>query len=472
MPSPNPPPTFVTERDPSARNWLAKYRYVARILGVEKFHGWQEEYLAGISQRGPDGERSFSTTVLNLGRQGGKSHVIPTVAFTDALDGKKVGITQQERSKITERWLEWIGRWDQNAPPELKGRARRQAGREVWELPGRGSVRPLTPNGTHVRGFDLDTILADEAAYIPRAFFEAAAYCLATKPDMAFHYLCTAGDRGDPKSVHFDEQVKAAKAGESGYYGMVYEGGRGDDWGSRAVWDRLIPTIGCTDPQGVTYKFVEGEYAKHRRLGTLEVFAREMLGVWTEPPQALSLDIGRWRALEDPECRAGRGSVVAIDAGRNLQRAAIVAAKATDDGRRVTLEVVEVRDGAEWVPRRMVELRRKHPGRIDRVVIDKRTAAGAYIPELKREGFRVEAIDTAEFTAYWSKFMNLVEQGPDVFRHRPNASLDAAVETGKVRPIGDAWSWDRKADDSGCVLVAATMAAGRAAAKPTTGGIL
>ena len=450
---------------------MGRYRMVAEILRIEKFHVWQEEYLAGISERRRDGSRKYRRTVLLIGRQGGKSHAIPTVAFADALDGKKVGITQQERSKITERWQDWMTVWESNAPPEVRGEVTRGAGKEVWRLPNGGEIRPLTPNGTHVRGFDLDTLIVDESAYVPKAFYAAASFTLATKPDAVVHYMCTAGDRRDPKSVEFDNAVSDAKAGADGYYLMEYAGKADTDPSDRKQWPKLIPTLGCSDPQGVTWQFVEDEHEKHRRAGTLDVFAREMLGVWTEIPVALSLDGETWRLLGDATAKVGNGATLAVDCGRNRTKAAICSAKADKNGC-VTSSVVEYRDGADWVVPFLKKMRAKYRGRIERIVIDTGSPASSYIADLRLEGFKVEGIGTGEMIAYYGKFMDLVAAGRERFRHRPNEDLQAAVEAGQVRAIRDGYGWDRRLDDAGCLLTAETIAVGRAAAKPVGVDIL
>ena len=469
MATPNPPPTCGTKLNPKAQTDIDRYRFVARIFGTLRFHGWQDYYFRGISERDKDGELVHRRSSLLLGRQGGKSHVLPTGMWKSALEGKHVAFSQQDKGKAVERWRKWVDTWEARAPPALKGKSYKMTGQQRWWLPGRGSIRPVTPNGTHVRGFTLDEIWVDEAAFVPDVFFRAATWTLATKRDTwALHKMSTAPSYMEKNGGNFSQECKLGResvdeGGPTERFHAEWVAAAEMEWGARPTWERVIPTFDCVNPDGVSVSFVESEWRDHLAAGTPEVFAREMLSVEITPPTAETLALDLWDSLGDANAQPGRGATICVEIARDLTHASIVAAKADKQGR-VTVAVVEDNKGFEWVTGKLLEMRRKRPGGVQRIVIDKRAAAGSLIDKLRHEGFKVEGLDYAHLTAYWGTFLRVCTQRS--LRHRPHAALRAAVETAVTRNLQEAWTWERQSSPPSCALMAATLAAGRALAKP------
>ena len=468
MVSPNPPPTCGTKLDASAAS-LGRYAYVGRIFGIRSFHDWQRYYLSGVSERDKDGGPKYRRSSLLLGRQGGKSYMLPTGMWTSALEGRAVAFTQQERSKAVERWRDWVDLWEAQAPPALKGKSFKRLGSEVWWLPGRGSIRPVTPNGVHVRGYTLDEIWVDEAAFVPDIFFRAASWTLATKRETwALHKMSTAPSYLEKHGGEFSIDCRLgreaiAEGGPTERFHAEWVASGEMPWGDLATWERVIPTYECRNPDGVAHSFVQSEWEKHQAAGTPEVFAREMLSVEIVPPKTETLSLELWRSLADDKAQPGRGATVCVEVARDLSHAAIVAAKSTKDGR-VTVAVVHDDGGFEWIPEKLKEMRRKRPGHIERVVIDKRSNAGGFIDDLRHDGFRVEGIDYSQLVGYWAVFMAACQTGK--LRQRPHPAFETAVQDAATRPLADGSTWERKGNPKVCALMAATLATGRALAKP------
>lgn len=473
---PNPPPTAGSEVDLSRPNKLKRYKQIASVLGVKRFHEWQETWLAGASEENDDGTRRRHRCGLMLGRQGGKSEMIPTVAFEAACSGRHVGYTAQNRSRAAEKWRGWVERWMAVAPKQWRGKAAFSLGAQVWKLPEPGgSFRLLTPDGSSPRGPTLDEIICDESAWVPRAFLDAASGTLSTRPEWAIYEFCTAPDERKAICAGF------AKSREDGLASLAPDAGPElDEWFwqewsaqqmiaagahpcSDEVLERAIPTLDSVDPPGVARAFIRSEWEKYERRGTPEVFLREYLSVPTKPPEEARFDMDAWEkcaaAVEVP-----MGAVVSVDFSPGRDAAAIAAAYAhtSDD---VIVEIIASMQGTGWVVPKLLKVRQEHPHSIGRIVLDD-LVAGNLAAELMQRGFWVEKVGYREYGRYFAAFNDLVQRKG--LRQRPHPALDAAVQSASVRKLGEGSAWDRRSDAESpiCPLVAATLAVGAAQEMP------
>ena len=145
-------------------------------------HDSQKYVLATATEMNEDGTPRYRRKGELVSRQGGKSKKTPWIAWEAALSGLHVAYTAQERAKASERWRDWAETWMNNAQPRWKGRVVYRAGSEIWTLPGRGSVRILTPKAKATRGPTLDVLIVDESAWVPAEYLDAATGTLVTRP--------------------------------------------------------------------------------------------------------------------------------------------------------------------------------------------------------------------------------------------------------------------------------------------------
>jgi len=123
----------------------------------------------------------------------------------------------------------------------------------------------------------------------------------------------------------------------------------------------------------------------------------------------------------------------------------------------VHIEVVDHRDGTDWVPGRLAELWRRH--RPCAVVIDPSSHAGSLIEDVTAIGVEVlSPFAPRDAAQACGQFQGLVAAGG--LAHLGQRDLDAALGGAVTRPLADAQAWDRKnalVDLS--PLVACTLAA-------------
>lgn len=216
-------------------------------------------------------------------------------------------------------------------------------------------------------------------------------------------------------------------------------------------WQAANPALG----RRISVEWVESE----RRSMPPDEFARERLGWWDEPPVGeVRVPEDAWQgcANRDAELREPVG--LGVDVSPGHASAAIVAFGGA-------LHVSDHHQGASWLPRRLSQVVEAHE--VTAVALDPAGPAGALLPDLEREGFKVRSnaepdgllvlLDSREQVQACEGFLAEVTDGTLV--HRDEHSLNAAVEGASRRAVGDSWKWSRRDSRSDiCPLVAATAA--------------
>ncbi|MFI7678554.1 hypothetical protein [Actinophytocola sp. NPDC049390] len=222
-------------------------------------------------------------------------------------------------------------------------------------------------------------------------------------------------------------------------------------------WANTNPALG-TDR--LTLEDVENDLASMSEMG----FAREILGIWPRPVESAggTIDAGQWADLEDTESKLVGRVRFALDTSPDRSHSTVAVAGRRADGR-FHVEVIDAKPGTGWVVARTAELYRRWD--CGPVVIDPRSAAGAFIQPLIEAGVEVELITTAELGQATGEFIDALTN--DQLRHIGQQSLTTAALGGQLRPVGDAYAWARK-DISVDItpLVAATLALHGTAAAP------
>lgn len=320
-------------------------------------------------------------------------------------------------------------------------------GNEQIELKNGARLRFVARSRGSGRGFSGDCVILDEAYALPDAAMDALIPTLSARPNAQIWYtssaplddsevlrrLCIRGRAGlDPALAYF-EWCAADDA----------------DSADRQAWADANPGLGIR----LTEEFTERELAALSPEG----FRRERLGIWQE--EQASNVLPNWHALADESSKLPKAAPVmfGVDISPNRSRASLVAVGQREDELR-HVELVDSRAETFWILDRLRALRDKL-GEIA-VVVDERSAAGFLIAELEGEEDITVHVPTSRDVANGAgMFFDACSASVASLRHLNDPLLNAAVDAAVTRPLGDAWTWDRRKPTADITpLVAATLA--------------
>ena len=356
--------------------------------------------------------------------------------------------------------------------PDLEKRVQRiwqangEQGVEVKKQYGGGRLRFIARSRSSGRGFSGDCNILDEAQELTASQMAALLPTMSARPNPQIWFFGTPPD--DPSAWVYGLRAD----GEAGTDRMAHF-----DWGAdldltnpadlrRAVedvdlWYQCNPSLGIR----IEEAFVRDE-AKPSGLG--DRFAIERLGVWLPRASegARELDVASWDAIGDPGSRISGDLAFAVDITPSRDGAVIAAYGLREDGLGHA-EIIDRRDGTEWLVDRILELRQKwNPVAI---ALDAKGPAVSLLDDLEKAGVTTPkdadrpmygdlAIPTAQdVAAACGQLADAVRQR--TFRHIAQEPLRQAVLGVKVRPLGDAWAWGRRVSTADISpLVAVTLA--------------
>jgi len=203
---------------------------------------------------------------------------------------------------------------------------------------------------------------------------------------------------------------------------------------SPEAWALANPALGI--------RISEEHVANEQRSMDHRTFAVERLGVgdWPRTDGAESIiGMGTWDSLADSASKAVDPVWFALDVTPNRDRATISAASALEGGR-FHAEVVDRRNGTDWVAARCAELQRSHDPH--GFLADDRGPVASLVPEIEAAGVRVETLNSQEHGQACGFLIDVVNRGTLVHLGQPE--LRAAIKGAATRPLGDAWAWSRK----------------------------
>jgi len=156
-----------------------------------------------------------------------------------------------------------------------------------------------------------------------------------------------------------------------------------------------------------------------------------------------------WRRVCDPAASPSGDLRFGLDVADDRASASI----ASQAGG--VIELVDHRQGLDWVVGRCNELTAKHGGR---VALDFGGPAGVFADSIND----VEKLTGGDVVRSCGAMFDAIVEDRVVFRSEKGDPLDAAVEGVVKKPVGDQWVWSRKASMSDVTpLMAATLAFSR-----------
>jgi hypothetical protein len=322
------------------------------------------------------------------------------------------------------------------------------------------------------RGFSGDLIILDEAQELTLLQMKAL-----------FSTMSAKSITGNPQIWYFGTPPETSDAW---VYGLRRDGAVGKDrlawfdWGlgdidlsepmslrlaryaDRDLWAAANPGLGIR----ISEEFCEDELSRLR-----EGFASERLGLWLPPAEDVGLlDRKMWAAMADPASRRADGAdlALAIDVAPMRDHASIAMFSVRADGRE-HLQLIDYREGTEWLVDRVVELR----GILDPICFayDAKNGAHALLDDLAKHGIvrpqdrpdwdqepkrgDLLELDTSAMVDAVGQFIDGFRAPPVEVDGRPVPSyahlgqqpLDLAVQGAGARPVGDAGqiAWARRA---------------------------
>lgn len=434
---------------------------------------WQRWWLDHALSERADGDWCASDTVLITGRQSGKNGVLAALELGALvlLGDRKIVHSAHEMATALNHF-EWLIELIDGSP-ELSKRFKppvKTNGREALiTMSGQRLVfRARLKNSG--RGLSAPRIVFDEAFDIRPQAMGALIPTTRAMKNRQFTYASSA-PKASSQVLH--SLVRRGRDGtdpDDRFFYAEWGNPKGTRLDDEDAWAAANPALGIR----VTLEALRDEFRTLVSGGDAELiaeFAREAVGIAEEPNEHgdPKLPEGKWEATATLTPKAGReliatGSrVFAFDVDMDAEHAAICAGVGT-----VTdpfVECVAEGEGASWLPKRLVELVKKH----NPTCVGYQTTGPAkvlvndVVVAFRNAGLSTDLLhplNSSEYQAACGSFyLNVVEkrlrrtsqeQGP----------LDIAAADATERELPEGWVWHRRqATVPISPLVAATVAA-------------
>jgi hypothetical protein len=475
-------PRYATARTPGRRSYGGAIAKVAAAMG-KPLQPWQRQVADVATEILDDGSWAYTTVVVHVQRQAGKTTLVLPVSLhrTLILNRVKAWFTAQKRQDARDTWVD-CAEIVAASPLGQLITVRRSNGSEALTSPTGSTFRVFAPNEDALHGKANEIVTVDEGWAFDGA--EGAALQQAIVPTFAttggqLWLPSTAGTAASTWLRGYVTRGRAAvKAGST--RGLAYF-----EWslseqaaeqvqtiltelhrhpeGARAAVE-LVPELGRKLDQvvAVVLNAHPGQYVRAAsiREAALDMppgeFVRAYGNVWTLTADRVIADHA-WAACRDqqlapPERGAPR---LSFDVTTTRSHAAIGGAWRAADGR-PAVDVLDARPGTSWLVDRIEQLARTWG--VDEVGCDGAGPALDIADELERRGkVKVRRISGREYVAACAGFLAAVDSTQ--LLHRGTAALDQGVAAAAKRELGDTWVWGRRQSAGPIVgLVSATIA--------------
>jgi hypothetical protein len=448
---------------------------IAEALG-KPLMPWQRHVLDVALEVDPKTDRLVYREVrLTVPRQQGKTQLILTVAVHRAIAfgvRQNIVYTAQTRKDARKKWedehVAELTKKDSVFKDML--RVRKSNGDEAikWNNGSIHSIDAVTEQSGHGPTIDLGFI--DEAfAQVDNRTEQAMKPAMMTREQPQLWIVSTAGTS---RSVYLKDKVddgrERALAGltEGGICYIEWSADEEADPLDEETWWSCMPAVGYTVPREAIRSDFESMRVK--RLGE---FLRAYLNRWVNTPtdpSPIDPDVWATRAADQDLVQLEDPVTFGFDINPERTSAAISVYGGTvrpvhEDGRpdRVGYgEIVEEREGTEWLLDRLLEL-------VDdwapaAVAVDASGPAGSLIPALVAAGVPLKLLTAREMAQAAGGLYDDVQN--DLFTHGGQEPLDAAIAGASKLAQGDgAWKFGRKGSAVNISSLVALAAARQAA---------
>jgi phage terminase large subunit-like protein len=219
----------------------------------------------------------------------------------------------------------------------------------------------------------------------------------------------------------------------------------GADPVDQKTWSDTMPTL--NQPNGISLDYIREECETMK----MDDFMREYLCVRIPKSESALFDFDRWKELRRDDVFVVGDLVIAIDVTPDRQRASIVVG--SRNGTYIPVEVIESREGVEWLVDRTAEIAERHSAA---VVVDTGGPAAAMHMILEQRGIEVIPFAAKDVANSAACFYDRVRDG--TVAHLNQYALNDAVRAARKRPIGERWAYARRGNVDISPLVAASFA--------------
>lgn len=466
-------PAFWSAPEVEASSAAQEALELVESVGLE-LDAWQRFVLEQSLGERSDGTWSATEVGLCVPRQNGKDVVLEAreLAGLAVLGEKLIIHSAQQLSTSREhfrRMLELL-----EGAPDYLGRVQRVVrtnGEEGIHMRSGQRIRFFTRSKSGGRGFSADLVVFNEAMFLAESSLGALLPTQAAMPNRQRWYVGSAVDQFvHPDGVVFARVRERGLAGDDprlAYFEWSVPVERpsqltDDQVADRELWARSNPGFGIRI----------GEDAIEDELRSLDrrSFAVERLGVgdWppTDPDSGAVISPAAWVGLVDRSSSLQDPVCLAFDVTPDRAFASVAAAGRREDGL-AHVEVVEHRQGTDWLPARLLELEARHQPAA--VLCDRSGPVASLVDRLVASGLELTEVSAADHAKACGQLVDLVAQ--DRLRHLGDGDLLAAVKGATRRPLGDAWAWSRRSSAVDISpLVAATLALWASEAHADTAG--
>jgi hypothetical protein len=442
-------PSYTTPRTLDRPTYGPAVGRIAAALGWPPIP-WQTHAANLAGEIDPaTGDPAFSVVVVCVQRQAGKTAQIGPTALQrmTVTPNTRCWYTAQTRQDARDTWLDVATRVRQSEL--VDGVAIRYGnGSETIDLVHNGSFfRVFAPNEDALHGKANRLVVIDEAWTVTEPLGAALEQAILPTFNTVPGQLMIVSAAGDSTSTWFRRWVDLGRAAalEGRTTGIAYlEYGIPDDADATDV-DTILayhPAAGHTlrraavedaaermTPAGFARAYGNRWSLTLSRVISAAVWAGSMTGATLPPgvPLAFGADVAADRSA---------GSIVAAAGG--------------------ILELVDRRDGVEWIAPRLRELHDRHKPAA--IALDAYGPAATVVDELQRAELASLLIpSTRDYATGCADLIDALATGRR--RHRPDPRLDAAVAAATTRTVGDSWVWGRRTSAGQIdALVALTLA--------------
>ena len=426
---------------------------------------WQEYVVRGMLGERLDRRFSAPQVGVVVPRQQGKGVILEARALAGLflLEERYIIWTAHELKTAQAAFLRLRGWID--GSPELSAMVRQMytgnTENSIVLNDGR-TLRFLARTHGSGRGLTADALILDEAYALKQGELAALMPTIATSDNPQTIYTSSAGMPNSEVLASVRERGMTPKTKGLAYF----------EWSAEDDADPDDMRALAQANPGLGARLSLDHVASERAAMDDETFKRERLGIWAKIGGDSAIPEASWAACLDHDSVAGSRVVFAVDVPPARDVATIAAVSERPDGVR-HVEVVDRRAGVSWVPSRLRELRDRWSPLA--VVLDEGSAAGALLPDVKREGVRTVPLSMKQYGQACAGVYDAVQQRK--LAHTGQVELDDAVASARVRGVGESlWKWDRKNQVSDISpLIAVTHAwhgltlKSRATSKPNSG---
>ncbi len=417
---------------------------------------WQRQVADVALEIDPaTGEWAYTTIVIIVQRQAGKSSLDGSVGVHRAITGLDRGVwyTAQRRQDARDTWLLLVKRL-RRSPLKSLIKVRESNGSEGVTFPTGGEYRVFAPAADALHGKTIHMATVDEGWAFDEARGDELTQAIVPGFTTVPGQLWVPSAAGTHRSTWLRGLVDTGT--------MFVEAGRTDTvaffyWG---IADDVDPAdLGAVALAHPGYGYTLRPSGLIQAAATMkgDEFARAYGSRWTGAGDR-AIPALLWQAaapLVPVDLPTDPGAIaIAYDVGLDDADAAIVAAWSTGPGR-WHVEVADVREGASWLTGRLIGIQAEREPR--QISFDHYGPAVAAGDAATLAGVPQRPTTTDEYVTACASFLAGLVNG--TITYTPHPALDAAAAAVVKKPIGDRWAWGRRASSSTIApIVAATIA--------------